>query len=153
MQIRRYQKGEEEKLWNLFFNTMHTILGPHYTKEQMERWAPVKRDPKEWAKRVAEKNPFVAVDHEEIVDYAELEESGHIDNFYSHKDFQGKGVGSALLHAVETEARRHKCPRLFSETNAFAIHFFRAKGFEVLEERDNIVCGAPAKQFIIQKRL
>lgn len=153
MEIRRYRIGEEEKLWRLFFDTMHQVLGPLYTKEQMERWAPVERDAEAWAKRTAEKNPFVALEKGQILGFAELEPNGHIDNFYCHQHFQRMGIGSALLHAVESEARKQNNPKLFSETNEHAVHFFKAKGFEVMEERTNMVCGAPAKQFIIQKWL
>lgn len=99
MQIRRYKPGEEEELWQLYHDTTHIINGDAYTKEQVERWAPHDKNMDEWKERIKVKNPFVVVQDDKIVGFAELEADGHIDYFYTHHQWQGKGIGSMLYSA------------------------------------------------------
>ena len=153
MEIRRYHLGEEEEIWQLFYNTVHIVNQRDYTKEQIERWAPQNKDMKKWAERIKKKNPFVAVEGGEVLGFGELEKDGHIDCFYVHHNYQGKGVGSELYEAIEKEAIKQKMPCLFAEVSATAKGFFLAKNFKIKEEKNNIVCGAPAPQFIMEKRL
>lgn len=152
-EVRRYAPGEEKELWQLYYNTTHLINGTFYTKEQVERWAPSNKDMKEWEMRIQSKNPFVAVDGDQIVGFGELESDGHIDFFYVHQEYQGRGVGSTLYRAIEKEALNQKIPRLFADVSMMAKEFFLRQGFEILESRNNIVCGAPAPNFKMQKDL
>lgn len=153
MQIRRYKPGEEEQLWQLYHDTTHIINGEVYSKEQVERWAPHDKNMDEWKERIKKKNPFVAVEDGKIVGFAELESNGHIDYFYSHHEWQGKGVGRMLYSAIETEAIRQKMSRLYADVSVVAKGFFLKQGFEVLKEQNNIICGAPAPNFKMEKKL
>lgn len=153
MEIRRYRLGEEIELWELYFNTRHQIVAKAYTIDQVNRWAPSDTDMEAWAQRVARKNPFVAVENNQIVGFAELEGDGHIDYFYCHHDWQRKGVGTLLLGALEAEAQDRGIEVLLAEVSATGVDFFKAKGFEVTEERTNIVCAAPAKQYEMRKSI
>lgn len=152
-EVRRYMPGEENELWKLYYDTTHIINGQFYTKEQVERWAPSNKDMKEWEVRVQSKNPFVALDEGQIVGFGELEADGHIDYFYVHHKYQGKGVGSALYNVIEKEALDKKIPNLFADVSMMAKDFFLGKGFEILESRNHIVCGSPAPNFKMQKKL
>ena len=153
MLIRRYRPGEGAELWALSFNTTRTIVAQAYTSAQVERWAPANADMEAWAERLARTNPLVAVEGGHILGFAELEPDGHIDYFYTHHAWQGRGVGSALLHAVEVEAKRAGLDVLHAEVSATAVAFFQVKGFEVTSEREPIVCGAPAKQYLMRKNI
>ena len=153
MQVRRYKSGEEEELWQLYHDTTHIVNGKIYTKEQVERWAPHVKDMNEWKERIKKKNPFVAVENGEIVGFAELEPDGHIDYFYVHHKWQGKGVGSILYNILEEVAISQKLPHLYADVSLPAKGFFLKQGFEVLEEKNNIICGAPAPNFMMKKKL
>lgn len=48
-----------------------------------------------------------------IAGFAELEENGHIDRFYCHKNFVGRGVGTMLYNEIEKKARKQKMDKLF----------------------------------------
>jgi putative acetyltransferase len=153
MQVRRYEIGEEEELWNLCRDTTRIITGEVYTKEQIDRWAPHDKNMDEWKERIEKRNPFVAIQDGKIVGFAELEADGHIDYSYAHHQWQGKGVGSALYSAIENEAISKKMSRLYAEVSVPAKEFFLRQGFEVVEEQNNIVCGAPAPNFRMEKKL
>lgn len=107
----------------------------------------------EWKERIENKKPFIAIENNKIVGFAELEDDGHIDYFYSHHEWQGKGVGSALYNVIEKEALLRKIPHLYAEVSLSAKDFFLRKGFKILEEKNAIICGAPAPNFIMKKEL
>ena len=151
--VRRYEPGEEAAIWSVYFGSTRHIVAREYTDDQVRRWAPVQPDTQAWARRLAERNPFVADIDGQIVGFAELEPNGHIDYFYCHQDFQRQGIGTRLLAAVEEEARRSDLQELFAEVSLTGVGFFRASGFVVVDERTNVVCNAPAKQFLMRKCL
>lgn len=153
MQVRRYKLGEEEQLWKLYYDTTHIINGEIYSKEQVKRWAPHDKDMDEWRKRIKEKNPFVALQDKKIIGFAELEVNGHIDYFYTHHQWQGKGVGSMLYNVIEKEAISQKVPCLYADVSVSAKGFFLKQGFKVTKEQKNIICGAPAPNFKMEKKL
>jgi N-acetylglutamate synthase-like GNAT family acetyltransferase len=152
MNVRRYKIGEENEIWRLYHNTTRKINGKDYTQEQVERWAPDQMDAN-WNERIKQKNPFVAEHDGQIIGFVELESNGHIDRFYCHHEWQRKGVGKLLYQAIEDEARRMKINLLFAEVSITAKHFFQSRGFEIVEEESNLICGSPAKRFKMQKRL
>ena len=151
MNIRRYKLGEEAHLWRLYHDTTHIINGRDYTPEQCERWAPAVPKMRDWIERVRARNPFVAEENGRILGFAELEDEGHIDYFYCDHQHQRRGVGSRLYEAVEREARRLKIPRLHAAVSVNAKAFFIQMGFRVVKEQRNIVCGAVAPNFIMEK--
>jgi ribosomal protein S18 acetylase RimI-like enzyme len=153
MEIRRYKPGEESEIWSVYYGSTRSIISRDYTEAQVARWAPDDKCMKEWRSRITDRNPFVAVIDERIVGFAELESDGHIDYFYCHKDFQGQGIGSALMKRIEEQAREDGIESVYAEVSVTAFPFFSAKGFEVTDERENIVCEAPAKQYLMRKLL
>jgi GNAT superfamily N-acetyltransferase len=153
MNIRRYQLGEEERLWQLYHDTTHIINGRDYTSEQCERWAPAVPDMAKWRERIRTTNPFVAEKDGKILGFAELEHDGHIDYFYCDHNSQRKGVGRGLYEAIEKEAKRLKLPRLYAAVSLTAKPFFLHMGFEVVQEQHNVICDTVATNFIMEKVL
>ncbi len=54
---------------------------------------------------------------------------------------EGQGIGTELLNAVEEEARKWNCKRLFLITtndNMYALRFYQKRGFELVA----VHCGA-----------
>jgi len=149
MNIRRYRVGEEETLRRLHIDTTRKVNARDYTPEQIERWASRHADPGKWKERIRDRNPFVAELHGAIVGFAELEPDGHIDYFYCHHEFQRQGVGSALMQMITQEADRLGLARLYASVSTTAMKFFLAKSFKIDEERNNIVCEHPAKQYLM----
>ncbi len=153
MNVRRYKPGDEERLWQLYHDTTHIINGKDYTPEQCERWAPAVTDVSKWKQRIRAKNPFVAEEDGRILGFAELEDDGHIDYFYCDHEHQRRGIGSRLYEAIESEARRMELPRLHAAVSLNAKAFFLRMGFRVVKEQRNIICGAVAPNFIMEKAL
>ena len=153
MEIRRYKQGEEQTLWALLYDTVHKVNVRDYSSSQIEAWAPSRIDLAQWKRRIMKTNPFVAMNNGQIVGFAELEENGHIDCFYSAHNWQGKGVGSALLNAVEIEALRRGISNLFTEVSITAKGFFENKGFFVEYEKTVTLRGEQFANFAMSKRI
>lgn len=153
MYIRHYRQGEEQEIWQLFYHTVHTVSRRDYTTEQVERWAPHEKDMKEWERRLQKKNPFVVTKDGAILAFAELEADGHIDCFYCHFNWQRKGIGKKLYLFLEQEAVKNGMRSLYAEVSKTALPFFSGMGFKIIEEKNNIICGSPAPQYMMRKEL
>lgn len=123
-EIRRYRDDEVDAVWAVFSASTRISVARDYHPDLIERWAPADRDMNQWGQRLEAKNPFVAVVENRIVGFAEIEESGFIDCFYVHPDFQGKGIGKALLATVEKVAIEEGAERLFANVSVTARTFF-----------------------------
>jgi len=153
MEIRRYKRGEEAAVWKVYFAATHESNARDYHPDLIERWAPHDQDMDQWKARLAQKNPFVAVADGEIVGMAEIERDGFIDYFYVHPRWQGRGIGTALLATLETEAGALEVKQVFAEVSVTAKAFFLSRGFCVTEARSNVILGHPAPNFRMQKKL
>jgi len=85
--------------------------------------------------------------------FGELESGGHIDFFYCHPDWQGRGAGTKVLQRISGEALRLGIRTLRAEVSGTAEPFFTENGFRVVEMRAPVICNAPAKQFIMCKAI
>jgi len=153
MEIRRYKRGEEGAVWNVYSAATRVSVARDYHADLIERWAPRDPDMSNWARRLEQKNPFVAVVEGEIVGMAEIETNGFIDYFYVHPNWQGRGIGKALLAAIEAEVNRFGAKLIFADVSITAKSFFLSRGFQVTEARSNVVLGHPAPNYRMQKRL
>jgi putative acetyltransferase len=153
MEIRRYNRGEESAVWKVYFAATHESNARDYHADLIERWAPHDQDMSQWADRLAQKNPFVAIVDDEIVGMAEVEPDGFIDYFYVHPRWQNRGIGKALLAILESEAARLGVQVMSADVSITAKSFFLSKGFSITEAKSNIILGHPAPNFRMQKRL
>lgn len=154
IEVRKYQPQDAAKLVNIYYNTIHNINIIDYSKEQINAWAPatsLKLDG--WQNKWKKLSPIVATINNEIVGFAEFEKNGHIDCFYTHHQFQGKGVGSALIQEIENQSRQQNISKIFAEVSISAKEFFLGKGFKIIKEQHKKIRGVELKNFVMEKVL
>lgn len=129
--VRDYHPDDVQDLANIYFNTIHKINIQHYTEEQVDVWAPATSLQTEgWARKFSRTKPLIATVGDEIVGFAEFEPNGHIDCFYCHHEWIGKGVGSALMKEILRRASQDGIPLIFAEVSITAKPFFEKWGFK-----------------------
>jgi len=135
MKVRKMRKGDEEELWELFYNTIHNVNIQDYTEAQIEAWAPDDFDINVAITKFREIDPFVVIQDGKIIGYADIQPDGLIDHFYCHHDFQGQGVGRVLFSTLEKEARESGIVDMYSNVSITARPFFEVMGFSVEKEQ------------------
>ena len=150
--IRSYQPGEEPQLRELFYNTVHNVNQRDYTPEQRNAWAPAQYDANAWARRLLESEPFVALDNDTIVGFADVQSDGYIDFFFCHHAYQGKGVGKALMQHILKTGKRYGVKRFYANVSITAKLFFQHYGFDVVRQQQKEVRGVVLTNFLMEKR-
>ena len=151
--IRNYQPADAKELADLFYNTVRSIDSIDYSTEELSVWAPDPIDYKKWQARLDKTKPFIAEVGNVIAGFAEFEDSGHIDCFYVHKDFQRQGVGNQLMNKIIDVAKKKALTKLFAESSITALPFFNS--FSFVNVRPNIVTREKItlKNYIVEKQL
>ncbi|MGL5063329.1 MAG: GNAT family N-acetyltransferase [Microcoleus sp.] len=151
MRVRTYEIGDTQEIVQLFYDTVHEVNIRDYTKAQVDAWAPADIDVESWTKSLSNKFTFVAEEGGKIAGFGELEANGHVDRFYCHKDFQGKGVGTQILVSIESQAKSLGIQKLFVEASITAKPFFEHKGFRVLKQQEVERRGQKFINFVMEK--
>jgi len=97
MILRDFELGDEDALWEVFYSAIHDVCRKDYTAEQINAWAPDDLEPGIWDSKIRSIKPIVVVLHNKIVGYSDLQESGLIDHFFVHGDYQRPGIGGMLM--------------------------------------------------------
>ena len=135
MIIREYKENDTEVIVALFTETVRKVNIQDYSSDQVEVWAPIEADLTKWKVRLNKSMTFVAEDGQNIIGFAQLEASGHIDCFYIAHNRINTGIGSRLLKAIEDRAAQLKINRIFTEASITAKPFFQHKGFLVIKQQ------------------
>lgn len=149
--IRNYNQEDANALWNLFFNTIRNINIRDYPQKVIEAWAPHDFDMNQWQKRMDGIQPFIAEIDGVIVGYTDLQESGLVDHFFCHHQYQGKGVGSRLMNHVFSIGKARGVKRYYSEVSITARPFYEHMGFQVVNQQEVEIGGQKLKNFIMEK--
>ena len=138
--IRDFREEDADEIANLFHDSVHSIVSDRYRAEALEAWAPTPPDYAFWRERLCVKRPFVALRAGRIIGFVELEDDGHIDCFYTHKDYQRQGVGKGLYVHLLSVARSRGLSSLHVEASEIAKPFFEREGFR-LEKTNRVERG------------
>lgn len=153
MLIRRFQSGDGAALRRVFHSAVHRVASADYSPEQIEAWAPDSVDLDGWEQHMQSLNPFVAVEGDEIVGYADIQRSGYIDHFYVSGHHPLRGIGTQLMHALHEEAARFQTTELTSHVSKTAQPFFGRFGFQVVEQRSPTIRGVIVPNALMRKSL
>ena len=112
MEIREYRPEDCREMAALFYDTVHEVNAADYTKEQLDAWAGGKVDTAAWNRSFLEHDTFVAEENGVIVGFADMDAAGYLDRLYVHKDYQKKGIASALCDRLEETAPQRISPHM-----------------------------------------
>jgi putative acetyltransferase len=140
--VTEYFEEAAPDLVKIYFNTIHKVNCKDYNEKQLDAWAPTSSlEVDGWMKRFSRTKPLVALVEDQIVGFAEFEPNGHIDCFYCHHEWIGKGVGKTLVKEILSKARKDHLSLIFVEASITAKSFFESQGFKVLKEQEVLIRG------------
>jgi len=131
MFLREYQSSDCKELAELFYNTVHTINGKDYTKEQLDVWATGKIDLVKWDLSLQEHDSIVALDDKIIIGFGDIDKTGYLDHLFVHVNYQRKGVASAICNELEQISQG----KIVTHASITAKPFFEKRGYKVVKEQ------------------
>jgi len=153
VQIQPYTADRAQEMADLFQRSVHAIDRTLYTNEQLNAWAPSPVDYGAWQRRLARKQPWLALHHDRVVGFIELDPDGHIDALYTDPELQRRGIASLLYRRLERTARERGLGRLRVEASAVARPFFTRQGFRLQGTQRVVRQGMVLLNFRMQKSL
>ena len=148
MWIREYKPADCEQLAELFYNTVHSINAKDYAEEQLNVWATGRVDLREWNLSFLKHKTIVAIENDEIVGFGDIDDSGYLDRLYVHKDYQRKGVASAICNELEGFV---KGKSITTHASITAKPFFQQRGYRVVKEQEVIRQGIALTNYVMEK--
>lgn len=134
--IRVAQPSDCVELKDLFQNTVLTINRRDYSQEEVEDWASCGENLTNIEEMIRTHYFIVAVNRQsQIVGFSSLTPQGYLHSMFVHKDFQGKGIATALLNEIERYAMATGIVRITSEVSLTARPFFEKRGYIVEAEQ------------------
>lgn len=148
MEIRRYEQSDCKQIAELFYNTVHTVNAKDYTKEQLDVWATGKVDLEKWNQSFQEHFTVVAVDHNMIVGFGDIDKTGYLDRLFVHADHQRKGVAAMICDQLEQMVQGN----IITHASITAKPFFEKRGFVVVKQQKVEREGVFLTNFVMEKK-
>ncbi len=150
-----YNSEDLEACLKLFHDTVHSVNSKDYNKEQLDAWAPedLEKNKSRWQEHLEKGICFVAKLNSHLVGFADMTDSGHLHGLYVHKDFQGQGIASKLLDAIEKAAKKLGLKALSTEGSITAYPFFQKKGSIVDKKQEKELRGVLFINYVMHKTL
>lgn len=129
MIIRKYQPSDLEQIAKLFYDTVHAVNAKDYTQEQLNAWATGQLDLTAWNQSFLEHETYVAEESGLIAGFGDIDRTGYLDRLYVHKDFQNRGIATAICDALEQTVGGEN---LHTHASITAKPFFEKRGYRVI---------------------
>lgn len=152
LRLRAFRQEDIDAILRLFGDTVRTVCRKDYTAAQTDAWANSVNDRARWERTLSEHKTLVAVLGARIVGFADLD-GDYLDRLYVHRDFQGRGIGTALLHELEAFARQQKISELETHASRTAKPFFAKQGFRLVQAQTVVRDGETLENFVMRKVL
>ena len=153
MTLRPFQMSDSTAVYQLFYDTIHSINLQDYTPEEIEAWVPSKApDLSAWGQRFLRQHTLLAEIDGQLAGFANLDADGtNIDMVYTHKDCQGRGVATTLLAALEQQAIANGGTVIELDASITARPFFEKRGYVLVREIEVERRGVVLRNFIMRK--
>lgn len=148
MTLRDYSEPDCAILAQLFYDTVHMVNAKDYTQEQLDAWATGKVNLEAWNESFQAHHTVVAELDSQIVRFGDMDETGYLDRLYVHKDYQRRGVATAICDALE---QNNKAIELTTHASITARPFFEKRGFTVVREQQVERRGELLTNFVMRK--
>ena len=151
IEIRAALEDDLDDIRQLYRETIVSVNRLHYTDTEVSVWSSASEDKAAWKKKFYEEHFYLAVLKGTAVGFASITDEGYIDYMFVHKDYQRRGIASALLATVEAAARERNVPCVWAEVSITARPFFGRMGFVITEKFEKEYKGVAFDDCIMTK--
>ena len=131
-EIRAIQDSDLSALADIYRDSIISLGNDFYTPEQIAAWASFPDDIEAFRKWVTAPMTLVAIKSDgKCVGFGGLEDSGRISALFVLPESMRKGVGSALLKKLVSEAQLRGVFQVTTEASEFSKPLFEKFGFRV----------------------
>ena len=148
MELRPYCTGDCTAIAELFYQTVHTVNARDYTPQQLAVWATGQVDLEKWNESFLAHDTWVTVEKGILTGFADMDQSGYLDRLYVHKDFQRRGIATALCDKMEEAARTL---RFTTHASITAKPFFEGRGYQAVKEQQVERKGVLLTNYVMTK--
>ena len=148
MNLRDYKTSDCTQLAELFYQTVHNVNVKDYTQVQLNAWATGGVDLAEWDASFLKHKTVVAVEGSAIVGFGDMDGSGYLDRLYVHKDYQRRGIASAICDVLENAVPGK---RITTHASITAKPFFLHRGYHVVKAQEVVRHGVVLTNFVMEK--
>lgn len=128
--LRPFLLADTMALRELFAQSIEELTAEDYDEEQRAAWASAAADAEEFAQKLQGMVTLIVQQDGEYLGFGSLKDGKIIEMLYVHPFFAGAGVGTALLHALETIAEARGAAALTADVSDSAVAFFEKHGYE-----------------------
>jgi GNAT superfamily N-acetyltransferase len=153
--VRRAVPADAAAIWAIHTRAIRETASSHYAPEAIAAWS-ARTTPASYLVPIATRVVLVACDDAgRIAGFAQLDpDEGLVKACYVDPDFDRRGVGRALMHALEDAARAHGRTALTLDASLNAIPFYESQGWQrECPSRHELAPGAWLDCEIMTKRL
>ena len=147
MELRKYSGSEMKDITELFYQTVHTVNAADYNREQLDAWAPKDNDYEHLKAALRNNLTLLAIEDGKITGFADIDENGYLDHLFVHKDYQRRGIASALCSRMEEGFKR-----IETHASITARPFFEKRGYVVVKAQDVEIRGEVLRNYVMEKR-
>ena len=151
--IRKALPEDVDVVSRLFRKTIKTVNAPNYDPIQLKAWSAKYEDQGWWMERIRSDYFVVAEDQNRIMGFCSVNPKGSLDLLYVHKDFQGNGVGSALLAEIDKYFSNLNVREIISEVSITAKPFFEKMGFNHTHRQVRNLDGVEIRNIVMRKKI
>ena len=148
MLLRKYEPSDGDAMAALFYDTVQSVNVGDYTKEQLDVWAPGRIDREAWNVSFLAHYTLVAGADEKIIGFGDIDAEGYLDRLFVHKDYQKRGVATALCNVLERVVRERNITAHVSIT---ARPFFEHRGYRVIKAQQVSRQGIFLTNYVMEK--
>ena len=148
MVLREYRTSDCTPMAALFYQTVHSVNAQDYTQAQLNAWATGAVDLAKWDASFRKHKTVVAVEDSVIVGFGDMDSSGYLDRLYVHRDFQRRGIASAICDVLEHSVEGKN---ITTHASITAKPFFLHRGYRVVKEQEVVRRGIALTNFVMEK--
>ena len=142
------------ELRRLFQDTVLTVNAKDYTPEEVKDWASCGDSMEHWKELLLKNSYIAALDNwGNIIGFSSMNADGYLHSMFIHKDWQRKGIASALLSEMESYAGGRGAGEIISEVSITARPFFERQGYTVRKEQRARANRLELTNFVMTKKL